>query len=115
MSLLILGYKATIGKGFYGWYCNFFDPILGQDHWQITGLIARHYNILQDPDNIISDINWKPLFDHINFDKVNYYNCRFPEFGSKEDLKRFAFLLNTNFNKDVNFIDIKSSLDIMID
>lgn len=115
MHIQVLEYDAEIVKGSYGYYCEFGNPMLHQDHWKVTGLIGKHYNILYDPNNLNSCINWKYLFIKTDFKEVDYYLCRFPEFKSIKDLIKFVYLLNNHFIIDTNFIDIKVLLDSTID
>ena len=115
MHIQVLEYNAEIVKGSYGYYCYFTSPILYQDHWEVTGLIGKYYNILYNPNDLMSDINWQRLLDKTDFKKVECRWYRFPEFKSIGDLIKFVYLLNNHFIIDTNFIDIKVLLDSTID
>lgn len=115
MRIQVLEYDAEIIKGSWGYYCEFDNPRLHKNHWEVVGLIGKHYNILYDPNDLDSDIDWKRLFAKTNLKNVEYRYCRFPEFKSIKDLMKFVYLLNNHFITDTNFIDIEVLLDSTVD
>ena len=110
MEITVLGYVGKIHEGSSGFYVDFRNYAIPQEHWTTVGLIAQKYSLLRDNTDPDSDANWKPLFSklkHIDFGVVYPNGHRFPEFKDTAGLLKFVGVLNNDLKEpDPNFINL---------
>jgi hypothetical protein len=110
MEVTVLGYTGKIREGSSGFYVDFDNYAIPQEHWTTVGLIAQKYSLLRDNTDPDSDANWKPLFSrlkHVDFGIVYPSEHRFPEFKDTAGLLKFISLLNNGLKEpDPNFINL---------
>ena len=110
MEVTVLGYIGRISEGSSGFYVDFDNYAISQEHWTTVGRIAQKYGILKDNTDPDSYANWKPLFSRlkrVDFGLVYSLEHRFPEFMDITGLLKFVSLLNNGLKEpDPNFINL---------
>lgn len=110
MNIKVLGYTGKIREGDDGFYVDFDNYAIHQDHWITVGLIAQKYGALKnnkDPDSVSK---WESLFSklkYVDFGRVYSVGHRFPEFSDITGLLKFINLLNNDLKApDPHFINL---------